>query len=572
MFQIPRGVAPAFRPGTLRLLPEDVAGELDTPLVDATTPRWTSGNLAEAFPGPMTVLSLEVSLNAMRAATDAFAQMIPLAPAVAERSRHHMLASLGHTIYINVAGLATSAAQAGQTPEEFEHELFGAPLPEGYQRPRRTAAQVAGLVRLGLAMGPKVAGLGRAIDAHGVLARHRADESLRLDDLDAAALLARFDALLEDLNVCWAAANLATGLVSQPMATLERRYGSAASRSARAGLDQLASAGAAHGARALAAAAAATPGGRAALAEADPAARLARLRRDEPALAARLDAVLARYGHRGPGECELANLVYADDPALLLDAAAKLVQRGDDLSADLSADPASSQSLMAAVDLPRGAARFVRRTVAASQRRERGRDAATLLTHAVRRTARALGARLATAGVLPDAMDVFSLRREELAAAVARLAAGSTDDADLTALVERRRKERQRLIDLRLPVMLDGPWEPVTNVLATAGHRLTGVAASGGTAVGRVRVVRGTLADLEPGEILVARVTDVGWTPFFAVAGAVVTDAGGLMAHAAVVARELGIPAVTGTDVATEVLVDGQLVEVDGTAGTVTVL
>lgn len=564
LFQIPRGVAPPFHPGTLRLLPEDVAGELDTPLVDAGSPRWTSGNLAEAFPGPMTVLSLEVSLNAMRAATDAFARMIPLAPELAEHSRHHMLGSLGHTIYINVACLAASSAQAGQTPEEFEHELFGAPLPQGYQRPRRTAAQLAGLVRLGLAMGPRVAGLDRAITAHEQLARRRADESLRLDDLDAAALLARFEALLEELSACWTASNLATGLVSQPMATLERRYGGEVARSARSGLDHLASAGAANGVRMLAAAAAATAGGHAALAEADPAARLARLRRDEPALSAQLDAVLARYGHRGPGECELSNLTYADDPALLLDAVAKVVQRGD----DIRADPVDAVT----ADLPRGAARLVGRTVAASQRRERGRDGATLLTHAVRRTARALGQRLVTAGLLHDAMDVFSLRREELAATVAWLSAGSSDHPDLTALVERRRKERQRLIDLHLPVMLDGPWVPVTNALATAGGRLTGIGASGGTAVGRVRVVRGTLTDLEPGEILVARVTDVGWTPFFTVAGAVVTDAGGLMAHAAVVARELGIPAVVGTDVATEVLVDGQLVEVDGTAGTVTVL
>ncbi len=78
--------------------------------------------------------------------------------------------------------------------------------------------------------------------------------------------------------------------------------------------------------------------------------------------------------------------------------------------------------------------------------------------------------------------------------------------------------------------------------------------------------------ELEPGEILVTSVTDTGWTPFFGVAAAVVTDIGGLMSHASIVAREFGIPAVVGATGATERLRDGQLVEVDGTAGTITVV
>jgi phosphohistidine swiveling domain-containing protein len=259
-----------------------------------------------------------------------------------------------------------------------------------------------------------------------------------------------------------------------------------------------------------------------------------------------LDDVLTRYGHRGPGETELANRVYADDPALLLDAVAKSVERPDAVDAERQA-------------LPPRARWLVRRTVAASERRERARDAVVLLTHALRRTTRALGRQLVASGALADPSDVFHLRRHELAA----------PPSDAETVVTRRRKERDRLAGLGLPVVMDGPWTPSATGPV---KRLQGIAASGGTAVGRVRVVRDSLVDLQPGEILVARVTDVGWTPFFAVAGAVVTDAGGLMAHAAVVARELGIPAVVGTSVASEALVDGQLVEVDGSTGTVTVL
>jgi rifampicin phosphotransferase len=73
----------------------------------------------------------------------------------------------------------------------------------------------------------------------------------------------------------------------------------------------------------------------------------------------------------------------------------------------------------------------------------------------------------------------------------------------------------------------------------------------------------------QPGEVLVARATAPAWTPLFAYAAAVVTDGGTLAAHASLVAREYGIPAVVGTSDATTRLSDGQLVLVDGSAGTV---
>ncbi|MDF2049055.1 PEP-utilizing enzyme [Arthrobacter sp. Cr_A7] len=72
-----------------------------------------------------------------------------------------------------------------------------------------------------------------------------------------------------------------------------------------------------------------------------------------------------------------------------------------------------------------------------------------------------------------------------------------------------------------------------------------------------------------PGEVLVARVTAPAWTPLFTDAAAVVTDGGNLAAHASLIAREYGIPAVVGTGNATHVLRTGQLVTVDGNAGTI---
>jgi pyruvate,water dikinase len=95
--------------------------------------------------------------------------------------------------------------------------------------------------------------------------------------------------------------------------------------------------------------------------------------------------------------------------------------------------------------------------------------------------------------------------------------------------------------------------------------------ASSGRAIGPVRLVRSPddFATFAEGDVLVATATSQAWTPLFARAAAVVTDGGTLAAHASLVAREYGIPAVVGTGTATSVLRTGQLVTVDGNAGTV---
>jgi pyruvate,water dikinase len=97
---------------------------------------------------------------------------------------------------------------------------------------------------------------------------------------------------------------------------------------------------------------------------------------------------------------------------------------------------------------------------------------------------------------------------------------------------------------------------------------------SAGTVRGPVKIVRilSEAGKLVPGDILVAVTTAPPWTPLFATVGAVVTDTGGVLSHCAVVAREYGIPAVVGTGSATNLLHDGQLVEVDGAQGIVRLL
>lgn len=101
-----------------------------------------------------------------------------------------------------------------------------------------------------------------------------------------------------------------------------------------------------------------------------------------------------------------------------------------------------------------------------------------------------------------------------------------------------------------------------------------GAGASGGKVTGRARVIRhlDESDKLEPGDVMVCVTTAPPWTALFAIAGAIVTDTGGVMSHSGICAREFAIPCVVGTQVGTSVIPDGAMVAVDGEAGTVTIL
>jgi phosphoenolpyruvate synthase/pyruvate phosphate dikinase len=114
-------------------------------------------------------------------------------------------------------------------------------------------------------------------------------------------------------------------------------------------------------------------------------------------------------------------------------------------------------------------------------------------------------------------------------------------------------------------------WTPATAESQTGGT-LKGVAASAGKVTAAACVLHGPedFGRMRPGNVLVAVITTPAWTSLFAMASAVVTDIGGPLSHGSIVAREYGIPAVMGTGVATKRIRDGQMITVDGEAGTVT--
>ncbi|MEU6825485.1 rifamycin-inactivating phosphotransferase [Streptomyces atriruber] len=177
--------------------------------------------------------------------------------------------------------------------------------------------------------------------------------------------------------------------------------------------------------------------------------------------------------------------------------------------------------------------------------------------------------RLVRAGVLAEREDIYYLTFQE----VHQVAISQQVDEELI----RRRKDDFRSYEaLTPPRVLTSDGEAVTGAYRRDGvpdGALVGLPVSAGTVEGRARVIHDIAeADLEPGDILVTAFTDPSWSPLFVAIAGLVTEAGGLMTHGAVIAREYGLPAVVGVDGATRRIRDGQRIRVHGIDGYVEIL
>lgn len=196
--------------------------------------------------------------------------------------------------------------------------------------------------------------------------------------------------------------------------------------------------------------------------------------------------------------------------------------------------------------------------------------------HWVRQTLIEMGRRLADRGVIGEPNDIAMLGLDEA------LETLRSSDGDLRDLVAARHAEMEAWAALDPPPALGAPFEVPEELESIFGFgdatrdanleartTIRGQAASPGTHRGTARVIT-SIAEgdrITPGDVLVTATTSPPWTPLFGAASAVVTDAGGSLSHAAIVAREYGIPAVVGTSNATTLIPDGATIEVDGGAG-----
>ncbi|GAA1782412.1 PEP/pyruvate-binding domain-containing protein [Streptomonospora arabica] len=294
-----------------------------------------------------------------------------------------------------------------------------------------------------------------------------------------------------------------------------------------------------------------------------------------------LEGFLRRYGHRAGGEIDLGVPRWAEDPAPLFATIANYLRSDDpDQAPPRRFERAAARAEAAVADLSRRAvrARPVRGRVAAFLMR-RTRELvgmreltkfAWLIPYAeMRRQLLLAGAELADRGLLDAAEDIVFLDLDRARAAAER----GVDQRDRVAEQKAFYTRELRRRHVPAAMLSDGTdVEALAPPLPASEGTLVGAPAAAGRATGRARVVLDPAgARIEPGEILVAPTTDPGWTPLFMTAGGLVTETGSAVAHGPTVAREYGIPAVICLSGATQTISTGDLITIDGGAGTVVV-
>jgi pyruvate,water dikinase len=310
------------------------------------------------------------------------------------------------------------------------------------------------------------------------------------------------------------------------------------------------------------------------------------LRARDAAFARAVDEFLRAHGESGASGDHFGSVAWADDPAPLIRAIAeRLLSPAADPEVRRAglrrrADEIAAHARIALADRPQDLAQFeevLATACAVGPLTEEHNYWLDRRNHAnMGRAARAFGGRLVKDGILGDREEIFLLYLEEVRDAL-------REPRDLSALIATREAEQARWRLLEAPETLGDPdvglgpkVGPIWHLLYREAQddpsrALRGAPASAGVARGPARLVRDLedFAKFQRGDVLVCQSSNVSWIPLFTSAAAVVTEVGGPLSHAAVVAREFGIPAVVGTSVALSTLVDGEPLEVDGSAGIV---
>jgi phosphohistidine swiveling domain-containing protein len=282
---------------------------------------------------------------------------------------------------------------------------------------------------------------------------------------------------------------------------------------------------------------------------------------------------LRAYGFRCPREAELSTPRWREAPGTLFAALRAYLVQGDD-SAIRRAERQNAVRAAAETELmqrvPAVARAVVRhllqRTWRFSRLRERMRARVTEVLGFFRMAALETSRRMERAWPDAGADAAFYLYVDEVRAWLT----GELGDPTAVSTVRRAQVARDMARPDPPPTFTGAPPASSPTTIPT-GDRWSGVAASPGVVTGVVRVLRDPAdgAALKPGEVLVTAVADVGWTPLFLMAAAVVTELGGALSHAALVAREYGVPAVVNVPGVTRALRSGDRVRVDGDHGVI---
>ena len=298
---------------------------------------------------------------------------------------------------------------------------------------------------------------------------------------------------------------------------------------------------------------------------------------------------LYEYGSRGANEWELSSETWETQPSIALKAIDQVRSQDDDRSPEIAAERLASEredlveevrEKLKEIGNDELTATFEGAIVAANMMVFRERSKTTLVKplHESRMAIRELGRRHLEVGTIDSSEQIFMLLDEELEAFV-------ENPSSFTEKLAKRYEDWKALWTLEPPFFIkDGvvpglsEWdkkatEDKTSTLSS-GDVLSGVPGSPGITQGRARIVLDPAnpPDLQPGDIMVAPITDPAWTPLFLAVEAVIVNVGAQISHAVIVSRELGIPCVVSVNEATTLIPDGATLKIDGTTGEVTIL
>lgn len=297
------------------------------------------------------------------------------------------------------------------------------------------------------------------------------------------------------------------------------------------------------------------------------------------AFADEFDEFIHRYGFRVQGEADPTVADWGEDPTFVISQVRSMMalKPSESPAAHQKSAAAARAKLEKAVRaaLPAELRPLYDEALVQAQRftamRELTKAVWVLGTRRMRPPLLAVADGLVAAGQLQQPDDMLYLTYRE----VDTLVKGKPV-ADLKAAITRRKRQRVQAEDYTLPDAWVGAPSPTKRAKVVDTTSLAGLGVSAGVAVGPARLILNTEAAFEreivSGDILVAPFTDTPWTPLFIPAAAVVVETGGMLSHAATVAREFGIPCVVLVHDATRIIHEGDTVEVDGAAGTVRIL
>lgn len=545
---------------TLRRDPQ----ELDTPLV-APDDVHTRCNVGEMMPGAVSPLTYSTCARGIDLGWQRIKDDVGL-PRSESPERPYVAMSHGHLFIDLSEGARVTAAITGASADQQSLAICGRRIPEVvapsppplWKRLPRMLRQVAAVLR----PQPRIRRLEALVARGEIPSGETALESWRAIDARLPELFEGYALHLVVSAGAGALTPILLGVLAGDDEPTDAHHEIVAS--VLSGAKGVESADIAEGAERVLDAILDRGEGGAAFAELDVGPAIAWLEGDASGEAgARYRAYLERHGHRSLRELDIRQPEWAHDPTPLVRSLQSQV-RGR------MARGAGPSRLAPSSPRPEGARRFdwLRPVAhAAVRNRERSKSLLVAQTAIWKRAYRGLARQLVAEGRLDDEDAIYFLLHEEIED-VAR-ATGRHALADVTL---GRREALAHQATLRFPEVAVGRPQPLPpdDARDDAGVVL-GKPVSRGRVEGVVRVVR-TLEEaeaLEPGEILVAPITDVGWTPYFAVVAGLVTDVGSAVSHGAVVAREYGLPAVLNTGDATRVLRTGERVRLDGDRGRV---